>query len=475
MAKRVGWKRDEQDAPLVGDGHALLIGVDDYHALDVSLGNASGASDLTGSVNSVRTLYAMCREQWGVPAGNIRVLTSPPIDAGTLEAGDDKPFTGEATERAIVREVERLAEATGDGAPGLLSFTGHGAWVGGKGPVLVTSASRGRDLEGSVSLASLREIVDRRGAREGLTVMLDVCHAAQGDTRSASPLALGAEVAEAAQGGAYAVSDRVILAAAPGQAAYQTKLGRSEQGALSFSTSLVAGQWRKNPTGGLDVSYGDLVRRAGDVLGALSVPQKPTLVAPSWVEGTTFLGKGPAKGERARLVPCQVDGGSLVWRKYTMTISGNVTFGEILVINQAAGGFSAGTDRWSIYTSAISSLATASSLSFSYTDGNGTLPTLGGNQNFDIYPSLSWVNFTTDPAGGSGYLFNSGGTGAGALYFRIITGGTPVKMTRMAWYRITTSASAPADATPGRLGAVSNGGITVPANTYGWDIDYTTP
>src|ERR1700712_1745531 len=66
------------------EGYALLIGVDDYSAFDVSRDQTIGTHDLKGSRNDVRAFWKLCR-LIGMKPANIRVLASPPIYYRELE------------------------------------------------------------------------------------------------------------------------------------------------------------------------------------------------------------------------------------------------------------------------------------------------------------------------------------------------------------------------------------------------------
>ncbi len=282
-------------------GYALLIGIDHYDTLDPS-------AELLGSRNDVVLWRSFCRKHLGIPAENIRVLTSPPLDP-SKDFGDDTvppESLGDAGEVSIRDGYAwLLAKMDGGKNPGLLTYSGHGMVVGGR-PALST-ASLGASGAGAILLRDLREAVSKAKAEQALTAIFDCCHvvapAAQSHLRRSTGLVAAGETAPEIVDEDYNVSHRVFLAARPGQAAYQCTLGERSQGALSFALVTTAEQWKAtNAPGqtGLDVDNKVLFKRARKLLGALRMKQSPKLREPFDPESRRLVRRLPFFGTEAR-------------------------------------------------------------------------------------------------------------------------------------------------------------------------------
>jgi hypothetical protein len=282
-------------------GYALLIGINHYDNLDPS-------AELPGSRNDVLMWYRFCRDHLGIPAENIRALTSPPLDP-KKDFGDAAvpPETlGDAAE-ASIRDgyAWLLAKMDGGKSPGLLTYSGHGMVVDGR-PALST-ASLGGNGAGAILLSDLRDAVSKAKAEQALTAIFDCCHvvapAAQSHLRRSTALVAAGQTAPEIVDEAFNVSHRVLLAARPGQAAYQCNLGERFHGALSFALVTTAEQWKAtNAPGqtGLDVDYRDLFKRARKLLRALRMKQSPKLRVPFDPESRRLVRRLPFFGTEAR-------------------------------------------------------------------------------------------------------------------------------------------------------------------------------
>jgi hypothetical protein len=124
--------------------------------------------------------------------------------------------------------------------------------------------------------------------RERLTVVLDCCHhapeAPAPDLRIHTALPHDATPEEVAADHAdFDISERVLLAARPGQQAHQALLGKVFHGALTFALVTVAEQWKASQapkSSGMLVSYKQLLKRVRKLLWSLRMKQSTRLRVP---------------------------------------------------------------------------------------------------------------------------------------------------------------------------------------------------
>lgn len=282
-------------------GYALLIGIDHYDRLPSS-------AELPGSRNDVLMWHWFCREHLGIPVENIRMLTSPRLDP-SKDFGDDTvppESVGDAGE-ASLRDgyAWLLAKMDGGKNPGLLTYSGHGLIAQGR-PALST-ASLEVGGAGAILLSELGEAVKNASAQQALTAIFDCCHlvapASPSNLRRSTGLSDSAETAPELVDKAFNVSHRVFLAARPGQAAYQCKLGDRFHSALSFALVTTAEQWKAtNAPGqtGLDVDNKVLFKRARKLLRSLRMKQSPKLRVPFDPESRKLARTLPFFGTEAR-------------------------------------------------------------------------------------------------------------------------------------------------------------------------------
>ena len=466
------------------EGYALLIGVDDYSTYDASAGRPKGTSDLLGSRNDVLAFFRTCRDL-DIPASQIRVLTSPKLDLALLP-GVPAENVGVATEEAILDGARWLAEALRDGrGTGLLSFSGHGDKLD-RGELAICPAdTRGPALAGAIRFEELRRLFASAGALEGLTCVIDACFAGAALDPSAPrerrALSLsGRAAAQPAAGGTLILGDRVIAAARPDQLAFQARFSGEHRGAFSWAVGATLDQWtsvkdehgtRKN------LSYGELVARAGRLLDTLSFAQEPVLAGPPSVADLAFLQRGAsplgtsAEPDAARR-PLQIDPGFLVFRKVTLTLDmvPPMVLAEVFAIHTTTGSYTAGNEYWNVNKDAVANLG-GESISIAYSDySTGTpSPTAFAHAQSFVEPiNLTWANIgRTDPISG-GYLFNNGTT---SLRLRKNTA-SPPSLTYVTWYQVLPNGTSPVNISPSGTFAPASS-LSFPRDTTGGDIDYT--
>ena len=238
-----------------------------------------------------------------VAPAQIRVLTSPPIDFTQLEGARSENVAA-ATEAEIRATVSWLAGklAQPSQPTGLLTYSGHGDWLEGKGPVVcpgdvtfVEGKGGAVDLAHAISYADLNALIGSQG--DNLTVVLDCCHTggardgeaglALGSTNTGRPLSLTYRPMPKGAGVAAhetQLAGRVLSAAGRSQLAYQSTFDGVQRGAFSWSLTSAIDQWRALQAGHgvqLDVGYGKLVETSRKLVEALWFPQTPALERPA--------------------------------------------------------------------------------------------------------------------------------------------------------------------------------------------------
>ncbi len=393
----------------VGRAFALLVGVNDYSVYDASRGLPAGTNDLPAGRNDVGAFYRMCRAL-GVPHENIHVLTSPKLQPGDVgEPGEQIPcgYLGEATGAEIRKQLAWLADALShapgdaDEPIGLFTYSGHGDFAGGhlalcpsdvhapsgsatlapsgsatlapSGSAILAADGAAPDLQGVLGFPEIQAIFQGRPGRgDNLTVVLDCCHAAaaQGAPGASTKRRPGASLtgrgrssgAESAE--VHVFGGRMLMAAAPGELAYQSKFDGHDHGALTWALNVVADQWLVQSEGDVDdftIDHGTLLERSQQILRALGFAQTLKLY-PDTAAHLLFFHRGAADAsdvaakapDRARH-GIQVDptwlgglGGSPDWVLYTFTDVTNAELGAILAVNVGWGSYASGTEYWNI-------------------------------------------------------------------------------------------------------------------------------
>lgn len=294
--------------------YALLIGVDDYKALD----GTTDANDLKGSRNDVLLLARYCLTVLRMPIENIRMLTSPKFDDKELNEliealqGEVRldlvqlqNARGGALESDVTLGVGWLLENTKDADTALLSFSGHGSWSNTLGPVLCLADTErdpttGEVVNGVLPLGDLKRRIERADARSRVIALLDCCHVTGPATHrrfqtTGIPNTVTAKDMEDDDQD-FNVSDRVLLAAQPGQLAHQMLLGMNWHGALTFALVTTAERWLAT-NGASHGSYEHVWPRANQVVTALEVPQAPMIKVPT--ERLMEIWKEPFLGVKA--------------------------------------------------------------------------------------------------------------------------------------------------------------------------------
>lgn len=443
------------------DGCALLIGVDDYSAYD-----RSGARDLKGSCNDVRTFYRLCRAL-GMKPANIRVLTSPRLDVGELEGADPENI-GQATEADILSGLNWLAERIGQRSrpAGLLTFSGRGDFSQ-AGYVLCPSDVTGdgeRGLAHALAVDTLNGIV----AGTNLTVVLDACHASGqvGEALSLTGRALPADPP------AWGLDACVLAATRPDGVAHQSVFDGRHHGVFSWAIACGIERWLAAQEAGgarFDVSNRELIETATGLISALKLGQTPELRAPEALAGQAFLG--------AQVKLRQVDSGEAVWRKVIIVFDQSDDWGNIYVFNQALGSYLTGTEYWFINRATLGHIG-ESDMSIVTTDQSSTTPPAGpgyaSEQTFHWSENLSWgSSFTTDPLAGSGHLY----AGPNGIWLRVHLAGTsPNAVTYITWYQVIASGGTPANITPqGTFSVWTGGSVAIRSGCVGYRITQQVP
>ncbi|MFO0589960.1 MAG: caspase family protein [Polyangiaceae bacterium] len=299
--------------------YALLIGVHAYRNYD-----PSGAADVPGAGRDAISWVRACLSMGFAPE-NIRVLTSPPIAPEEIGPGAAKSTFGDATRAGIVDGLTWLSTALDGAAPasGLLTFSGHGDEGEDGFPILCPSDTT-PTLEEVIDLGSLRAEASV-ATREGLTILLDCCHAEAGRSASES-LRTRLRAKSAGRSTPHVARARTIAACGRDQSSFSARFLGEEMGAFTWAAASALGQWQTVVEDGvarLDVAYGDVLSRARSLLSALSFEQTPVLSGPAGVADLAFLHPGDSgrRGETSRAPTAnrsghQLDGGEIPAGEY---------------------------------------------------------------------------------------------------------------------------------------------------------------
>jgi hypothetical protein len=360
------------------DSYALLIGVDDYSTYDTSRSEAVGTSDLKGSRNDAKTFWRLCR-LIGIQPAHIRVLTSPPVDLGDLP-GATPENVGPATEAKILEMTGWLADRLGQPSKptGILTWSGHGDWLAGKGLVLCPSdVTWAPDESGKPGLAhtvSFGQLNKRLAPHaENLTVVLDTCHSGTANggnaAKTGKPLGLTRRPIRSMPGlwptgsvpELQELVGRVLAASNRNQVAYQSMFDGQYRGVFSWALSAAIEQWRATQEGSnvcIDLSYGKLIETTERLISALWFDQTPQLFGPPGIADLAVLHQGLAgHPDETATVPDggfkteQLDPGFRDYLIYTVTdaMSG-AQVAQVLVTATAGGGYDADREYWYVTT-----------------------------------------------------------------------------------------------------------------------------
>jgi hypothetical protein len=166
----------------VSNLRVLLVGIDEY--------KSSSVPNLRGCVADVKAMFAFLTTRLGVPADNIKLLTS----AGG-EAADQV-----ASRKNILATWQDLVDRVGTGDQIFFHYSGHGAQANSIDPnepdgydeTLVPYDSRDVDDTGAPvydildkEVAALIDMAEKKGAV--VTIFLDCCHSGSGTREAAAP------------------------------------------------------------------------------------------------------------------------------------------------------------------------------------------------------------------------------------------------------------------------------------------------
>jgi hypothetical protein len=342
------------DKRTANKAYALLVGVDDYRTFDgVPEGGNPGRNQLHGSVNDVRAWWRVCRD-FGFDPADIRVLTSPRLDASELEGAVPANLLP-ATEKNLRDGAEWVASSIKrvGGSVGLVVYSGHGYWIEGRGlmlcPTDVTRGVPGDELPRAVLIDELGDVVAKYGAAGSVTAVIDCCFSHDSSDRPGQralripgqpkghPEILAHEAPKQVPG-------RVLLGCTPGESAFEAEFEGRQLGAFTWALTSALGQWKRVQEAGVersDLAYGEACRKAQALLDVLEFPQHPRLFGPEGVESMAFFHPGSARhpgetcerpdGARSRI---QVDPTNFNC-SYAMQIYGEIQCSvPILAVNQ---------------------------------------------------------------------------------------------------------------------------------------------
>ncbi|MCB9792850.1 MAG: caspase family protein [Alphaproteobacteria bacterium] len=262
-------------------GYALLIGVNNYKGYSQSVKEAPAENQLSGALNDLRVWWDVARGA-GIPARNIRVLSTRQMQPGELETGAIGVTMGLATRDEILEGVEWLAKqaAKGTTTSTLLAFAGHGDFDEKEGLLLCPSDVRGGALSSAVSLKELRALLDQHAPKAGVHAFFDCSFGGPVDADAAN----GVARARSLSGRAFPEGldttllrsvDKVVVGATLGEVAYELPTRHGWHGPLSHEALRVLDHWshahrgddgeveRRQPG---SAAYGellDLLQRAG--------------------------------------------------------------------------------------------------------------------------------------------------------------------------------------------------------------------
>lgn len=178
------------------------------------------------------------------------------------------------------------------------------------------------------------------------------------------------------------------------------------------------------------------------------------------IEGSTI------DEEVAAARPAQADPDvSKDWKNYHFDIGHDSLLDLLVIGGDEVSGFSTNTEYWYVESSALAGLGDED-IEVSSTSGDGTPPSLSGDQEFTQPVYLTWQYFTTDPVSG-GELY-SNAAGDRFLRIKVVSG----EITRVTWYQ-TISTQSPTNIAPAGTFTPAEGSVTVPNGKYGYYIDAT--
>lgn len=269
--------------PFHSSACALIIGIDDYTTFD-----ATGGSDLKGSVNDAVAVAQLCLDL-GMKPEDIHVVS------GKSRERLGVTRTRRTTLKSISREIAWLRSQLEAGRQGLFWFSGHGAHNE-KGLLLCPSDTT-PDLAQTLPFRSLRRKIGKQAARN-LTVVLDCCHGGSVADHLGRPTkTLGGDPRPEDIADAEMEIGAVVLAAcAVEEQTQQSCFASRWHGAFTWALLAAVNQWQMTQQGSnvrLDVTYRELVKRATVLLDALDFKGSPQIF-PRGAGGLAMLQQGEA-------------------------------------------------------------------------------------------------------------------------------------------------------------------------------------
>jgi hypothetical protein len=340
-----------------------------------------------------------------------------------------------ATEAEVLKQAGWLAEklAQPSKPTGILTWSGHGDWLAGRGLVLCPSdvtwapdAAGHAGLANAISFGQLNKLLAAHA--ENLTVVLDTCHAGTpAGTKAAEtgrPLGLTRRALKQMPGVQETgraeelepLAGRVLAATRWDKVAYQSMFDGHHRGVFSWAVSAAIEQWKATQEGHnvrIDLSYAKLVEATRRLLSALWFDQSPELHAPAGVADLAVLHHGLVgqPGETSNMPDGgfkteQVDPGMKDFVLYVLTDVAGTTVGKVLVTATAGFGYQANTEYYYMY----SNLSNSAQVTWTGgSSGSWRRPPAGlGTLSFSMARTPSWTGGTST---GSMLAYSNTGTG----------------------------------------------------------------
>lgn len=393
----------------------LFIGVNDYRAYEESAGQRAGGSYLPGSVNDAKAFWRLARKR-GMRLDNLRILTSPALEPAELGDRATAANVGPATRESIEQGLRWLAErlAASSAIAGLLTYSGHGAYVEDAGLVVCPSDTRltaeGK-LENVLPYSRFGALLGPAG--DNLTTVLDCCYSGAASGQENPVASLGrVPVPASVTAKDMAFAGRVLAACGPQEVTQQAPFLGVFHGAYTWAVASVLGHWKTVPDGDgrrSTLAHGELTDRAAQLVRSLAFTGTPQVEGPDNVRQLAVMQRGSEPADTT-VSPdgwrrdVQLDPGDGTYRWYGVN-DGILLVANVLVprVDVTIGGttYRAGTEYWfNVVTS-----MTATSIYFDWEDYTTEPPPNLGTQSFTMPQSRTWSEAT--PSNGSTTYVNN--------------------------------------------------------------------
>ncbi|MCB9794066.1 MAG: caspase family protein [Alphaproteobacteria bacterium] len=248
-------------------GYALLIGVNAYRSYSQSVKASPDQHALSGALNDLRAWWDVARGA-GIPARNIRVLSTRRVLPGELETGANGVSVGLATRDEILEGVEWLAKnaAKDRTQTALLVFAGHGDFIDGEGLALCPSDVSGADLQNAVRLKEIRQLLTQHAGNQPVLAFLDCSFGGPADSTVAHGVAnarslTGRALPESLDLSLLRSIDKVVTPGELGEVAYELPTRHGWHGPLSHEAVAILDHWEHEHRG----ADGEVERRQPSV------------------------------------------------------------------------------------------------------------------------------------------------------------------------------------------------------------------